>query len=158
MKISFPRYGQSNSFGFRCICVQPGGANYESKGGTPLPRVGPRSQGWDPDHKGRTPLPRVWHFQKNHCISIQNTKKGKIYTGLCHAIVKDVSFLLISIIYHLIVWFDCILPLNIFHAKTAQTVIFFHLGRDGYKYLGKKWPTIGKSFLQGYQKVSRNFD
>ena len=39
--------------------AESGGANYESKGGTPLPRVGPRSQGWDPDHKGRTPLPRV---------------------------------------------------------------------------------------------------
>ena len=39
--------------------LQPGGANYESKGGTPLPRVGSRSHGWDPDHKGRTSLPRV---------------------------------------------------------------------------------------------------
>ena len=37
----------------------PGGANYKSKGGTPLPRVGPRSQGWDPDHMGGTPLTRV---------------------------------------------------------------------------------------------------
>ena len=76
---------------------RPGGANYESKGGAPLPRVGARSHGWDPNHKGRTPLPRVGprslgqdpapqgrtplprvgHFQKNHCISIQNTKKRK---------------------------------------------------------------------------------
>ena len=52
--------------------------------------------------------------------------------------MQDVSFLLISIIYHLIVWFDCISPLNVFHAKMAQTIIFFHLGRDGHKYLGKK--------------------
>ena len=56
---------------------RPGGANYESKGGAPLPRVGARSHGWDPNHKGRTPFPRVGHFQNNHCISIQNTKKGK---------------------------------------------------------------------------------
>ena len=38
---------------------QPGGANYKFEGWTQLPRVGPRSQGWDPDHMGGTPLPRV---------------------------------------------------------------------------------------------------
>ena len=108
-------------------------------------RVGPHSPGWDPVHKGGTPITRVGPrspgqdtFKKIIVFRYKIQKKGKIYTGLCHAIVKDVSFLFISIIYHLIVWFDCILPLNIFHAKTAQTVIFFHLGRDGYKYLGKK--------------------
>ena len=50
--------------------AQPGGQ-------TTNLRVGPHSPGWDPDHKGRVPFPRVGHFEKNHCISIQNTKKGK---------------------------------------------------------------------------------
>ena len=67
--------------------------NYLEQGGqTTNLRVGPHSPGWDPVHKGgtpitrvgprspgySTPLPRVGHFQKNHCFSIQNTKKGKI--------------------------------------------------------------------------------
>ena len=41
-----------------------GGANYKSKGGTLLPRVGPHSQGWDPDHKGRTRSPGYDTFKK----------------------------------------------------------------------------------------------
>ena len=40
-------------------------------------RVGPHSPGWDPVHMGGTSITRVGHFQKNHCISIQNTKKRK---------------------------------------------------------------------------------
>ena len=34
--------------------LEEGGANYESKGRTPLPRVGPHSHGRDPAPQGRT--------------------------------------------------------------------------------------------------------
>ena len=58
-----------------------GGANYEFEGGTPIPKVGPRSQGWDPDHMGGTLLPRVWHCHKIILFRYKIQKKEKIKEG-----------------------------------------------------------------------------